>query len=411
MVQGVASLAHCLVQLTGLGRLVDSIGEQSLAMYLEEFESRLRGVTRPEDKLLKLATDKYLLIFTDVRERHLLELAAAKLARSFHQPMDCIGALLPFDFHAGMVVPSDPGLTSKDMTQHAERALRLAISTDQPYVIVEPGEDAESDKPDPSLLPRIERGVEQGEFVLYFQPKISAAYQNVVGAEGLVRWVDPRKKKVIPPGLFIETVEENAVIAPFTEHLVRSAVSTCAGWDRSLSVAVNLTPRLLENDAMISVISDALDFYALEPDRLTLEITERGELPVSTFVRLEALRDIGVKISIDDFGTGQCSLMYFRDLPADEVKIDQAFVGNMRKSKKDLAIVRGIIDLSHHCGMTVVAEGIEDQQTADLLLAMNCDVLQGYHFGRPVSLEDFSKEHLSSLTLPEEGGFFSRLLD
>ncbi len=339
----------------------------------------------------------------------MLELAAAKIQRVFHSPVDCIGTLLPYDVNAGFVIPNDRHTSSREMMQLAEGALRLAISTNESFVIVEPGEDAQ-EKPDPSLVPKIEQAVERGEFVLFYQPKISAAYGTVIGAEGLVRWLDPRKKKVIPPGLFIEAAEQSAVIVPLTEFLIRSAVSTCSEWDESVGIAINVPPKLLEKDTLLSVVSDALDFYAISPGRLTLEITERGELPSSAFQYLEGMREMGVKIAIDDFGTGQCSLMYFRDLPADEVKIDQAFVSRMRSSKKDRAIVEGIIQLSHLCEMTVVAEGIEDEKTAALLTELKCDTLQGYHYGKPVDGETFAEKHLNKLQSPESGGYFSRLL-
>ncbi len=401
--------AHCLVQLTGLNKLVESSGEQTVQLYLEEFESRLNQLIRPGDKLMKLSNDKFCVLLQGIDERYHLELAAVKLVRLFDTTFDCIGELLPFKVHAGLVVPNETAKTTKELIPIAESALRFAMSANESFVIMEPGEEAE-DVPDLSLLPRIERALERGEFQLFFQPKVSAAYRTIKGAEGLVRWLDPEAQKVIPPAAFIEEAEQNAVIVPLTEHLIRSAVSTCVQWDDSLDIAINVTPKLLEKESFIDVVADALDFYGLAPARLTLEITERGELPTSAFQYLQVIRDLGVRIAIDDFGTGHCSLMYFRDLPADIVKIDQAFVKNMRAEEKDRALVHGIISLSRYCGMTTVAEGVEDEATADMLTEMNCDELQGYYFGKPLQEQQFRETHLANLPEVKSGGYFSQLL-
>ena len=255
-------------------------------------------------------------------------------------------------------------------------------------------EELKIDREDPTLLPRIEQAIEQGEFHLYYQCKVDASFRRVVGAEGLVRWHDQVKEQVIAPGVFIEQVEQSGLIQPLTVQLLRSGISRCAAWPEPQSVAVNVSPKLFESSEIVGVVSDALDFYSLEPGRLILEVTERGELPTSAFEHLEALRAVGAKIAIDDFGTGTCSLSYFRDLPADQIKIDGSFVKTMLTSAKDLAIVRGCIDLAHYCDMEVVAEGVEDEATADQLRDYGCDLLQGYAFGKPQIAQDYEAEHL-----------------
>ena len=243
-----------------------------------------------------------------------------------------------------------------------------------------------------------------------YQTLIDAIYNRVLGAEALVRWHNSETKKIVGPGDFISQAEQAPIIRPLTESLLRMAVSRCTTWTDPLSVSVNVPPCLLETDALIYVIRDTLEFYGLEPSRLVLEITERGELPASALQVLHGLRDLGLRVSIDDFGTGQCSLAYFRDLPADEIKIDQSFVQAMRTSKKDRAIVRGCIDLAHHCDMKVVAEGIEDAETATMLTELGCNVLQGYYFGKPAAPKQFEQEHLNGLTQPKEKDQFSTLL-
>ncbi|MBT4522778.1 MAG: EAL domain-containing protein [Halieaceae bacterium] len=230
---------------------------------------------------------------------------------------------------------------------------------------------------------------------LYYQPKLHAGYRTVVGAEALMRWHTP-DRKVLVPGQFMAVAEHNEVIRPVTWWAIKSAVSRLARWPEELSIAVNITPSLLLGDEIISVVRDALDIHMVKPKRLTLEVLESimVENQEAMLSQLERLRKIGVKISIDDFGTGFSSLSYFRDLPADEIKIDKSFVIPMLSSKKDHAIVKSVIDLAHNFSLQVVAEGVEDMEIAARLTDLNCDVLQGYVFDRPLPAADFEKRHL-----------------
>ncbi len=156
-------------------------------------------------------------------------------------------------------------------------------------------------------------------------------------------------------------------------------------------MSINMTPTTLLDADLIELIEQALGFWQVEPSQLTLEITE-GVLmtnPAAGASRLSELQAIGVKVSIDDFGTGYSSLAYLKDLAADELKIDQSFVKPMAEDETDRRIVGSMIKLGHACGMRVVAEGIEDEPTAQALSSMGCDIGQGYHFGRPVPAPEF----------------------
>ena len=241
------------------------------------------------------------------------------------------------------------------------------------------------------LVQRLETAVELGELHLYYQPKVHAAYHSLIGAEALMRW-HTRDGEVITPDRFIAVAERNEVIKPMTWWAIKSAVGRLARWPKELAIAVNVTPNLLLEDEIFSVVQDSLEIYGVEPHRLNLEVTEsvmvdNQEVMLSQLARL---KEIGVKISLDDFGTGFSSLSYFRDLPVDEIKIDKSFVMRMLKSEKDLAIVKAVIDLAHNFSLKVVAEGVEDQHIASRLADLRCDVLQGYFFDKPISAEQFA---------------------
>ena len=166
-------------------------------------------------------------------------------------------------------------------------------------------------------------------------------------------------------------------------------------WPDSVSVAVNISPSLLLSNDIVSVIQDALDIYGVDPARLTLEVTEKVMIDNQKRMlrQLARLKKMGAKISLDDFGTGFSSLSYFRDLPVDEIKIDQNFVMNMMTSHRDMAIVRAVIDLAHNFSMKVVAEGVEDKVIAEKLAEMGCDILQGYFFDKPLRVDLFESQY------------------
>ncbi len=407
-----SSSGHChgLITLAKPDNQAAGLGAQSYELYLQEFVHRLQQVLRGDDRLIKLAADKYCLLLREVEQRHHAELAVAKLSRHLSAPAEIVGERVFFDYTAALVLP-DPRTAAKEMMQLAETALATALRTGRRAVVLDREQVRRMPRPDPGLLPRIESAIDQGEFLLYYQPKVDARYRTVAGAEGLVRWHDSKRKKVVGPGEFIATAEQSPLIVPLTETLLRNAVARCVNWAAPLSVAVNVPPVVLETGSVVGVVGDVLEFYGLQAERLVLEITERGELPANAIGHLHKLRELGVKIAIDDFGTGQCSLSYFRDLPADEVKIDQSFVAAMRDSAKDCSIIRGCIDLAHHCDMQVTAEGVEDEACADMLTQMGCNVLQGYLFGRPEVAEEFEQNHLSGLlAAAHEADHFSRLL-
>jgi diguanylate cyclase len=231
--------------------------------------------------------------------------------------------------------------------------------------------------------------VELGELQLAFQPKVSARTGQVVGAEALVRWHHMEHGDV-SPGRFIGLAEESGIITELgawvLERSCRAAFDWQRRWQRSLTVAVNVSVEQLRHCDFPSVVERVLAQTGLAPELLELEITEGimlvGEDSLELMRRLAAL---GVKLSIDDFGTGYSSLAYLKRLPIDTVKIDQSFVRSMLTVYDDKAIVEAIISLGHSLELNIVAEGVETAEQADVLAGLGCDVFQGYHFGRPMS--------------------------
>lgn len=357
------------------------------------FEERMKDWVRPKDKIQALPDNRICVLLSGVTSAGELELAAAKLKRVFFEPHYHMGKSVPMAVTVGFAPYDGNGKTMSTAVQNAAQALSRAKSSSRLFEIYS-NTRANDERDQRQLLQRMAEALERGEFQLYYQPKVHAAFNNLVGAEALIRW-HTSDGQVIFPDSFIELAEQNDIIKPLSWWIIKSAVAHLSRWPEPLSVAVNVSPVLLLDNEIISVVLDALDIYSLEPSRLTLEVTETIMIEDQGLMleTLAALRSHGVRIAIDDFGTGFSSLSYFRDLPADEIKIDKSFVQNMLVSKKDRAIVKAVIDLAHNFSLKVVAEGVESAEIAARLSELQCDILQGYVYDKPLPADEFETNY------------------
>ena len=362
----------------------------------DAFGQRLDGWVRSKDEWSFLNDNRACVILRNISSRGELDLAAAKLERIFREPHYQFGQTLPLTVTAGFAEFDDQKTDVALATQQACIALNQAKQLDQLFAVFS-SQKAQSLREENKLLEDLHRALEFGDFQLYYQPKVHAGYRTLIGAEALIRW-HHRQHGIIYPDKFIDLAERHDIIRPMTWWSIKSAINRLARWPNELSIAVNISPSLLLKNDILSVVKDSLDLFDVNPARLNLEVTEKIMVDNQDLMlaQLARLRDIGVRISIDDFGTGFSSLAYFRDLPVDEIKIDQSFVRNMLTSEKDHAIVKAVIDLAHNFSLKVVAEGVETIAIANRLTEMRCDILQGYVFDKPLPVEDFELEYRST---------------
>lgn len=251
-----------------------------------------------------------------------------------------------------------------------------------------------------SMLSQLDSAVDKGEVWVAYQPKLDLKSRQIIGAEALARWTHPEKGP-IAASEFIAAAEQHDRIGKLTDFVLEQAVSAAATVNRKqgpFGIAVNLSARLLGDKGFVLRLRAMLARNGLPAHLLTLELTETAALAGSGsgFDMLAALRDIGVNISIDDYGTGLSTLDYLKKIPASEIKIDQSFVKGMLDNRSDLVMVQSTIGLAHSLDRKVVAEGVEQQAVLDALVDMNCDVAQGYVIGRPMSLESLMKRLTST---------------
>ncbi|WP_026425746.1 putative bifunctional diguanylate cyclase/phosphodiesterase [Actinokineospora inagensis] len=239
------------------------------------------------------------------------------------------------------------------------------------------------------LVTQFRHALETGQVKVHYQPKVALPSRQVLGVEALVRWRHPEFGR-LDPDEFVPAVEAAGLVDALTGFVMDQALIRVRKWmDRGLRIAaaVNLSVRSLDDPNFPQRVAAALDRHGVPPELLTLELTESGVMadPQRALPVLRALHTLGVVLAVDDFGTGYSSLAYLRQLPVDEVKIDKSFVLGMGTDLGDLAVVRSIVELGHSLGLTVVAEGVEDDAARDQLAGMGCDVAQGYLISRPLS--------------------------
>lgn len=245
-----------------------------------------------------------------------------------------------------------------------------------------------------SLLSQLDDAIDNGQVWVAYQPQLDLRTHRIRGAEALARWTHPEKGP-ISPNEFIAAAEQNDRIEKLTLFVLDKAVEAAAKINREhgpFDMAVNLSARMLGDKTLPSRVRAVLDKHGLDAARLTLELTETAALANGADTGpLFGLKDLGVRISIDDYGTGLSTLDYLKKVPASEIKIDQSFVKAMREHRSDLVMVQSTIALAHSLGRTVVAEGVESRENLDMLIAMKCEVAQGFIVGRPSSLNDLTK--------------------
>jgi EAL domain-containing protein (putative c-di-GMP-specific phosphodiesterase class I) len=321
-------------------------------------------------------------------------LAASKILRTLNAPFELEDIVILPSVRIGIAMFPDHARHAESLVQFAESALADAEANNAPYSVYT--DRALHDIADVwELENELDSALQNGEFEVHFQPKLDLHTRLLAGAEALVRWRSP-KRGFVPPDLFIPLATRTGQLKPLTWSILNMALQHAAGWPTRfgpLTVAVNISPSLLDDDSLVSRVADAMAIWGTGPGRLTLEITESAVMrdPQASFDTIRTLHANGVAVSIDDFGTGYSSLANFRNIPATELKIDKGFVINMADSPADANIVRTIIGLAQAFHMRVAAEGVESVTAMNMLTAMGSDYAQGYYISQPLPAHVFTQ--------------------
>ncbi|HEX2263820.1 MAG TPA: bifunctional diguanylate cyclase/phosphodiesterase [Pseudonocardiaceae bacterium] len=353
---------------------------------------RLRCTLPARALTARLEGDTFAALLVDVDSQRAVQVAE-QLRAVLSQPYPVDKLAVECSAVAGVALTEIETTRDADtLLQRADMALRAARSADETVRCYVPSMGQLLLRRF-QLVTQFRHALDAGQFDVHFQPQLALASRQVIGVEALVRWHHP-ELGMLDPEEFVAIVEATGLIDPLTDFVLDRSLRQCRSWlDRglSLSVAVNLSVRNLADTAFPSRVADALARHQMSPALLCLELTESAVMsdPEHAMPVLRGLHGLGVRIAVDDFGTGYSSLAYLRRLPVDEVKIDKSFVLGLASDLGDLAVVRAIVDLGHSLGLTVIAEGVEQEVTRDQLAEMDCDLAQGYLISRPLQVDRF----------------------
>jgi diguanylate cyclase (GGDEF)-like protein len=387
------NLLLCLVDIHGLKEINDSLGHECGDIILRQISDRLDDSLRSSDRVGRFGGDKFAVILTHSKTSIVDEIChrlLGSLDSAFHidERSLFIGATL------GIANYPDHANDPQTLIQKAEIALHKAKDTGKDFVIY----DAKHDKGNAEkidLANDLRNAIRDGDLELHYQPQLDLRTGKIAGVEALSRWTHP-KHGFISPDTFIDIAERTGIIKQLTEWVLATAIKQCAEWQKSygsLTMSINLSARNLHDETLGKQVSRLIRHWQVIPEKICLEITETAMMadPKHAMRLLGELDQLGVKISIDDFGTGYSSLGYLKRLPVDEIKIDRSFVMNMKDDENDASIIRATVGLAHDLGLSVVAEGVENQESQDLLQALNCEFAQGYHICKPAPAEEIGK--------------------
>lgn len=395
---GAASARHRLavlfIDFDGFKPVNDSFGHAVGDQLLKEAADRLRATARASDTLARVGGDEFLLLSEDVAASGEATQQADRVLQALTRPFRLEGREIQISCSIGVVVYPDWGPADK-LISHADAAMYAAKQGGGASHALYEQHMASDARAQIELQGDLRIALANRELALVYQPKIDGASGALSGAEALLRWQHPRRGPV-PPDVFVPLAERFGLILEIGDWVIDEACRQMRAWaddGLTINVAINVSSHQLSQRNLANRIEVALRRYRLDAGRLLCEITE--SVAMSNLVQaqqtLDDLARIGVYLSIDDFGTGHSSLASLRQLPARQLKIDRSFVRDIDTSADARAVVDAVVRLAHALGLTVVAEGVETAAQRDVLLALQCDELQGFFFARPMTARELAR--------------------
>jgi diguanylate cyclase (GGDEF)-like protein len=379
------------VLIVGLDRfkeLNETLGHRRGDLVLQEAGRRLAALARPGEVVARLGGDEFALVLDPVDGPEGCVRVAEEAIARLREPVEVRGVALDIGASVGIACFPDHGRSVDALLRHADVALEKAKTSRRDWVVYQHDFDEHS-LARLAILAELRRGIDRGELLLHFQPQIELATGKLRGVEALVRWRHP-ERGLLAPREFIELAEHTGLIRPLTLWVVEAALKQADGWRAAgldLPVAVNLSVRSITQE-LPADLSGILSRREREAS-LELEITETVGMEDAdeALAVLRELTRLGIRLSVDDYGTGFSSLAYLKRLPVSALKIDRSFVTEMDYDESDHAIVRSTIDLARHLGMEVVAEGVETEQALEELRRLGCHLAQGFLISPPLPAE------------------------
>ncbi|MCW2514612.1 MAG: GGDEF-domain containing protein [Mycobacterium sp.] len=398
-----APVAVLLADLDDFKLVNDSMGHPAGDVLLRAVGERIQDSVRPGDTVARLGGDEFAILVEDAPA--IADQIAERVVRVFDEPFTVGGRTVYMRLSIGLAaavgdadVSADELFKRADLAMYSAKRAHVGARTFTPDMrrdateMNSPSQQKKTGRRGGvariQFLGDLRRAIDERELDLVYQPKISLTTGKAVGVEALIRWPHP-EFGLLEPADFLPLVRENGLMEAVTDLVIGRAVEDAAGWKQaglSLPVAINLSAPSLNDEALPARVLSMLASHGLPPTSLTVEITE--DLLLASVVRartvLDQLRESGIRVAIDDFGTGYAAMTYLHELPADELKLDRQFIAPILTDERAAAIVRSVIELAGEFGLTSVAEGVEDKETAALLTSYGCGFAQGHFFSPPL---------------------------
>jgi diguanylate cyclase (GGDEF)-like protein/PAS domain S-box-containing protein len=391
--------AVLVVDLDGFRTINETIGRESGDAVLQAVAERLGGTVHQSDTVGRLGGDEFGILPSGATDVEKAAGIAWKVREAFEEPFLVGGEVVDVRASIGIAFFPQHGRATADLLHRANLAMLEAKQSGRGLaVFVSEPEDQTARRL--TVLSDLRDGIPRDELVLHFQPKIDLRTRRTTGVEALVRWLHPTDG-LLMPAQFMPEAERSELIVPLTRWVLGEALRQQHLWHEAgfdVTMAVNISARSLTRSSDLpDTVAELTEAWGIAPGMLILELTENALIDSDAPVVLELLHAMGERVAIDDFGTGHSSLAYLQRLPIDQIKVDRSFVMHLAAVASDAVIVRSTIDLAHNLGLTVVAEGVEDDVALDMLIDYGCDTAQGYLFSRPCPADELTVWLIESL--------------
>lgn len=388
------------MDIDGFKKINDSFGHSIGDSFLIEVANRLQKLTPNKSNVFRLNSDEFAIVLTYDREENIFNIARSVIAQ-FNNSFIIDVHEFYANISIGISLFSRDIKTTEELLKKADMAMLASKkNAGSNYLVYEPTMNHNYEET-LVLENKLRKAILENKLELYYQPKVVADSGEVIGMEALIRWFDP-ELGYIPPNDFIPIAEERGLISTIGEWTLVTACKQICEWNKkygkSLRVAVNISATHFMQSSFVQKVFEIVKETKVDTSYLEIEITEDSMMHYTeeSMAILAELKEAGITIAMDDFGTGYSSFSYLKQFPIDAIKIDQAFIRDLATEDNSEAIVAVMIQLGHALGLEVVAEGVEDLAELNVLKKLNCDLIQGYYFSKPLSVENFTKKLTSS---------------
>jgi len=388
----------------------DSLGHKAGDDLLKQTASRLKGIcSRKSDIVARIGGDEFVIVLTEIVDVTFLALTAKAIVEVLSLPYEIENHEINTSASIGICVFPDDTLDVDSLLKNADIAMYHAKEGGRRNFSFFTAEMNQKIIERLQLEKDLRDALSNEAFELHYQPKICSVNKRVCGVESLIRWKH-KERGFISPEIFIKIAEESGLIYELGLWIIDTAFAQLKDWQSrgidQVTMAINISAKQLDNEHFVADLESSLKKYSIPASSIELEVTESTAMsnPENAIEKLVSVRDLGFEIAVDDFGTGYSSLAYLKMLPIQTLKLDRAFVNNLENDPNNAAICMAAISLSHDLGLKVVAEGIETHEQMVFLIDHACDILQGYHFSRPLpageATEFINNDHQLKSVLP-----------